>query len=239
MLVLAFFAMLVFIGFMKLGVQNIVIYAAISLIVWYGFHESGVHATIAGVIIGLLTPTKSWITENRFNQITKNMLHFLQGEGWSNSTDHYKKLREFEQATRTTVSPLKRLEKELHPWVGFVIMPVFALANTGVTIQASSITHSLALAVILGLVIGKPLGIFLFSWIAVKFNVAQLPKDISWMAVIGGGALAGIGFTMALFIAGLALSGNLLDVAKIGILIGSLLSAVLGFIILLVSLKNN
>lgn len=239
MLVLAFFAMLVFLGFMKLGAQNFIIYTAISLVIWFGFHESGIHATIAGVIIGLMTPAKSWISENRFSQITKNMLHFLQGEGWSSSTDHYKKLREFEQATRTTVSPLKRLEKELHPWVGFVIMPVFALANAGVTLHASSITHPLALAVILGLVVGKPLGIFLFSWFAVKLNLAQLPKEVSWMAVIGGGALAGIGFTMALFIAGLALSDNLLDVAKIGILIGSLLSAILGFAILLSSLKMN
>jgi NhaA family Na+:H+ antiporter len=127
----------------------------------------------------------------------------------------------------------------LHPWVAFVIMPIFALANAGVRIDASALAHPVAVAVMLGLLIGKPLGIFLFSWLAVKTGLAKLPSGMGWTAVMGGGILAGIGFTMAIFIAGLALEGALLNAAKVGILAGSLASAVLGGIVLAAALPKN
>ena len=238
MLLIAFAAIAIFLIFMKLEVRNVAVYLFISLIVWFGFHESGIHATIAGVILGLLTPTRSWIDESRFDKIIKNALHFMQGEGWSQSSTHYNKIRELERATRKTISPLKRFETDLHPWVGFVIMPIFALANAGVVFKSELLTHPVAFAVILGLFLGKPLGIFIFSWLAVKFKIARLPEGVSWSAIIGIGALAGIGFTMAIFIAGLALQGELLDAAKVGILIGSSISALLGISLLLLSFKK-
>ncbi len=112
-------------------------------------------------------------------------------------------------------------------------MPLFALANAGVTINFSGLTSAVAFAVIVGLFVGKPLGIVLFSWLAVRFKMAALPEGITWGVVLGGGFLAGIGFTMALFIAGLALNGSMLDDAKLGILVGSLISAIFGVLILI------
>lgn len=111
-------------------------------------------------------------------------------------------------------------------------MPVFALSNAGVAIELEDITNPIAIAIMCGLFIGKHLGITLFSWIGIKFGFAKLPEGINWTVMIGAGFLAGIGFTMALFIAGLALQGDLLDASKIGILIGSLFSAVIGIIVL-------
>ena len=135
-------------------------------------------------------------------------------------------------ASREAISPLERLETALHPWVGFLIMPVFALANAGIPIRLSSLAETTGVAVALGLAAGKPLGIVLFSWIAVRLGWARLPESVSWAAVLGCGALGGIGFTMALFIASLALDGEHLHAAKSGILLGSAASAIMGFVVL-------
>jgi NhaA family Na+:H+ antiporter len=237
-LLLSFVCIGVFIGLTKVGVRNTAVYAIVALFVWFWFHESGIHATIAGVIIGLLTPTESWISESRLTQVVQRSLGFMHGEGWRTSGERYAMLREMERATRKTISPLQRFETDLHPWVGFVIMPVFALANAGVSIQLSSFGDPVALAVMLGLLIGKPAGITLFSWLAVKTGLAKLPEGVGWGAMLGGGFLAGIGFTMALFIGGLALEGALLDAAKIGILSGSLICAILGIVLLIVTLPK-
>jgi NhaA family Na+:H+ antiporter len=142
---------------------------------------------------------------------------------------------------REGVSPLERLEVALHPWVGFVIMPLFALANAGVTINPSAVGDPVAVAVAIGLVIGKPVGVLLFSYIAIRAGIAALPQGVTWPVLLGGGCLAGIGFTMSLFVAGLAFADHapLLADAKIGILLGSLLSAVLGVIVLLLTLKKK
>lgn len=118
-------------------------------------------------------------------------------------------------------------------WVGFMITPLFALANAGVIIQAADIALPVATATMLSLMLGKPIGIFCFSWLAVKARWAQLPEGVTWKLLLGGGMLGGIGFAMAIFIAGLALAGDLLNHAKIGIMIGSLLSAVFGMTLIL------
>ena len=227
------FCIAVFIILLKIGVRNAAIYTVVALLIWFGFHESGIHATIAGVIVGMLVPVRSWVSENRLSGIVQNTLQFLKGDGWTSEKERYKILRQTERAIRKTVSPLERFETDLHPWVGFLIMPIFALANAGVSINTSALTSSVAVAVILGLFIGKPAGIILFSWLGVKLKLAQLPDDINWTTLLGGGFLAGIGFTMAIFIGNLALSGTLLDAAKVGIIIGSVGSAVVGILILL------
>lgn len=125
------------------------------------------------------------------------------------------------------------MESLLHPWVGFVIMPLFALANAGVSITLSGFSDPVAMAVGVGLLVGKPVGIVLFSLLAVRLGIAALPTGVGWWQMIGAGFLAGIGFTMALFIAGLALSGPALDAAKVGILAGSAVAATIGMVILL------
>ena len=138
--------------------------------------------------------------------------------------------------------PIQRyVESKLHSWVGFVIMPVFALANACVPIQVSYVTEPIALAIMAGLLIGKPLGIVGISYLAVKMGVARIPEGVTWAMITAGGFLAGIGFTMAMFIAGLALKGDLtaqLDPAKIGILCGSVLAAAIGMAMLAAQLKS-
>ena len=133
-----------------------------------------------------------------------------------------------ERAARGSISPLERFETACTRWVGFAIMPLFALANAGVRFEPADLADPVAVAVMLGLVIGKPIGILLFSWLAVKTGLARLPIGVTWAAVAGGGFSAGIGFTMAIFIAGLALQGAMLGAAKVGILAGSVVSAAIG-----------
>jgi Na+:H+ antiporter, NhaA family len=224
---------------MRLGVGNVAVYSILMVIVWFEFHESGIHATIAGVIFGLMCPARAWISESRLGDIVQRTMGFMQGDGWRTTSQRRGMLRQMEIATRRTVSPLERFEAGLHPWVGFAIMPVFALANAGVTIEPSDFTHPVAVAVLVSLFVGKPVGILLFSWLAVRLGVARLPRDLGWGAIVGGGFLAGIGFTMALFIAGLALEGGLLDAAKLGVLTGSVISGAAGIGLLLFFLPRQ
>jgi len=238
-LLLSACAIAAIIACMKLGVQNLGVYLVLSAMVWFEFHASGIHATIAGVILGFLTPSQAWISERRLGRIIGTTLDFMQGADSRSSNRRYAALRQMERAARSSISPLRRFETGLHPWVAFVIMPIFALANAGVRIDASALADPVALAVMLGLLIGKPAGIVLFSWLAVKTGLAKLPSGVGWAAVFGGGILAGIGFTMAIFIASLAMEGALLSAAKVGILAGSLASAVLGVIVLIVALPRS
>jgi NhaA family Na+:H+ antiporter len=228
-----------FLFLMRTGVRNQGIYILIMVLVWLAFHESGIHATIAGVIFGLIVPARAWISESLLGEITQKASSFFQGDGWESGAQRYAMLRQMERATRKSISPLERLESSLHPWVGFAIMPVFALANAGVVVDPADIFNPVATAVMMGLFVGKPVGIALCSWIVVKLGLAKLPSDVGWGAIVGGGFLAGIGFTMALFISGLALGSDTLDAAKVGVMTGSLLSAVAGVSILVICLKPS
>jgi NhaA family Na+:H+ antiporter len=217
----------------RIGVRSIPIYVLFGVGIWFEFHESGVHATIAGVALGLLTRVRPWVSQRLLTQFVHQLGGFLQGDSWHDTHRRQTVLQSVERATREAISPLERLEVALHPWVSFVIMPLFAFANAGVPIEAGAFTDSVAIAVVVGLCVGKPVGIVLFSWLAVRTGLAKLPEGISWAILAAGGVLAGIGFTMSLFIAGLALSERLLLAAKIGILTGSALCAVLGLALLL------
>jgi NhaA family Na+:H+ antiporter len=215
-----------------LGVRTVAIYIFIGTAIWLAFHQSGVHPTIAGVILGFLTPARSWVSEGHLADVTQKVGSFLKGEPWSGIKERREILRTMERAARESLSPLDRLETVLHPWVSFVIMPIFALANAGVAVELAAVSHPVAIAVIIGLVVGKPLGIVSLCWIAVRLHVAKLPIGMSWRTLAAGGVLAGIGFTMSLFLAGLALHDELLTAAKIGILGGSTISAILGMALL-------
>jgi NhaA family Na+:H+ antiporter len=137
-----------------------------------------------------------------------------------------------EIAARETLSPVERLEIVLHPWVAFVIMPLFAFANAGLPLSLADLGPSVTVAVFVGFALGKPIGILTFSWLAVRSGIATRPPDLSWRLLAGGGLLAGIGFTMALFIANLAFSKNMIDSAKLGIFLASVASAVAGLALL-------
>jgi NhaA family Na+:H+ antiporter len=212
----------------RIGMRSTPVYVLIGIGIWFGFHESGVHATIAGVILGLLTPARPRVSKGLLARFVHRLGAFLQGDSWEDAHERQAVPWSVEQSARETISPLERLETALHPWVSFAIMPLFALANAGVPIRAGAVRDSVAVAVIAGLVVGKPLGITLFSWLAVRSGLAKLPEGVSWGVETAGGVLAGIGFTMSLFIAGLALSDAMLDAAKVGILAASMLCAVSG-----------
>jgi Na+:H+ antiporter, NhaA family len=189
----------------KLKVTGIIFYLIPGLFLWYFMHHSGIHATIAGVILAFTIPT--------------------------NVSD-------------TEISPLEKLEEQLHIPVSFFIMPIFALANTNITFQAAVLDHfvsPLSLGIIFGLFAGKVLGINLFSFLAIRFKLGELPAFSAWKEMIGVGFLAGIGFTMSIFVSLLAFPGNIenQNISKISILFASVLSGFVGFIILKIKKKSS
>jgi len=215
----------------RLVVRHFAIYVVLGVVIWVAFHQSGIHATIAGVILGLMTPARNYIQPQLFGSMLETAREVLEGGEWESATHRGERVRRFQWAARETISPLEYLESAMHPWVAFAIMPLFALANAGIPIEVSQLGSTTALAVMLGLVVGKPLGILVFAWLAVKLGLAQ-PPDFGWKLVAAGGALAGIGFTMALFVSELALEEPLLTTAKVGVLAGSFIAAVIGMVAL-------
>lgn len=215
-------------GAAQLGVRRIPVYFLMGGVIWLCIDASGIHATIAGVILGLMTPTSIWVSDTRLRAILGGLLAYPAGAHWSGDTADRRDLRRAGRAVRESLSPVERLEMMLHPWVGFVIMPLFALANAGITIKGADFVQPVSLATVIGLVLGKPLGVFGFSWLAVRFGLATRGFGLTWPFLAAGALLTGIGFTMSLFIAGLAFEAPILNAAKLGILSGSALSAILG-----------
>ncbi len=216
----------------RLGARRFPPYIVVGAVAWYALHESGIHATLAGVILGLMTPAKAVLVPERFREYLLEKKEEFQTARWSIRRNRADVVKEVQRVTREMVSPLEYLEMTLHPWSAYVIMPVFALANAGVPIELSNLGDSVAIAVVLGLVIGKPFGISLFSWLVIRSGLARLPNGLSWSMLTAGSFLAGIGFTMALFIDGLAFGAEGIDTAKIGVLVGSAVSGLLGMLFL-------
>ena len=227
------------------GVTNSLVYLAISIMVWIAFFESGVHATISGVLIAMTIPLKVRIDTQQFVQRGRALMDIFENEGPSTTRrGHYALttsrqrgvLEELEDASREVESPLQRIEHILHPWVAFVIIPIFALANAGVSVGdvgLEGLTAPVTLGIIAGLVIGKPVGIVFFSWVAVRLGIAAIPRDIGWLQILGASLLGGIGFTMSIFITGLAFADeSLIAQAKLAILLASLVAGVAGYLIL-------
>jgi NhaA family Na+:H+ antiporter len=216
----------------RLGIRSIPAYFVLGALVWLCFDASGIHATIAGVILGLMTPTTVWVSDARLRANLRRVLSYPTGEHWSGDTSVRRDLRKAGVAVTEALSPVERLEIMLHPWVGFVVMPVFALANAGVPISSADIGQPVSVAIFAGLVIGKPVGVLTFTWFAVRVGLATLTSSLNWTALAAGALLTGIGFTMSLFIAGLAFPPEMLDAAKFGILMASVVSASAGIMAL-------
>lgn len=215
-----------------LGIRSMMIFFLVGGLIWIAIDASGIHATVTGVILGLMTPTTKWVSDERLHAILDRVVAYPPGDHWSGDTEDRKVLRVAETAARETLSPVERLEIKLHPWVGFVIMPLFAFANAGVSISFADFGSATTVAVFVGFALGKPIGVLLFSWLALRTGIAIRPPDLNWTLLAGGGFLAGIGFTMALFIANLAFSPALINDAKLGILTASVFSALAGVILL-------
>ncbi len=226
------------VGMHRLGVRSVGMYFVVGVWVWLCTLQSGVHPTIAGVTIGLMTPVHAWLGGPSFLGFLRHTDDTLRKE--ETTADSARALlADLSFASREVVSPLFRIETALHPWVAFGIMPLFALANAGVPIELGEIGEPVAVAVAAGLFLGKPIGIFGASWLTVKLGWAARPEGVTWPVLGGAAFLGGIGFTMALFIASLGLSGGLLVSAKIGIIVGSFASAVLGMAILSSVVKKS
>ena len=238
-LILAVIAIAVVQLFSRIGVRRFLPYIAVGAVAWLALHESGIHATLIGVILGLMTPAKSVLVPERFREYLHEKQEEFREQRWAKRDHRAEVVQEVQRLSRETVSPLEYLEMTLHPWTAYVIMPVFALANAGVAIEPANLSDSVAIAVVLGLVVGKPVGIVLFSWLVIRTRLARLPEGISWPVLIAGSCLAGIGFTMALFIDGLAFGADGLDTAKTGVLVGSAISAVAGIGLLLWTLPRR
>jgi NhaA family Na+:H+ antiporter len=216
----------------RLGIRSILVYFAIGGGIWLALDASGVHATLAGIILGLMTPARSWVSDRRLHAILDRVIAYPPGDHWSSDNAAQLDLRQAGVAAREAVSPIERLEFALHPWVAFMILPLFALANAGVSLSSASVDQTLTISVFAAFVVGKPAGVVLFSLLAVMLNIATRPSELSWGLLAAGSLLTGIGFTMALFIAGLAFQPNLLDSVKIGVLSASVTSAAAGFLAL-------
>jgi NhaA family Na+:H+ antiporter len=219
-------------AFSHFGVRSVPVYFLLGGAIWLCFDASGIHATIAGVILGLMTPTRVWVSDMRLRVALRRVLAYPAGEHWSGDTEDRHDLRLAGRAVMESLSPVERLEIMLHPWVGFAVMPIFALANAGIAIHTADLGHAVSVAIIIGLVLGKPIGVFGFSWLAVRSGLAVLGPGLTWAFVAAGAFLTGIGFTMSLFIADLAFKPAMLNAAKLGILSGSALAAVVGSLML-------
>lgn len=221
-----------------IGVRPGLLWVVPPLVVWAGMLRFGVHPTIAGVVVGLMVPIKSWFGRDRFLQIARTALDDFQKRARQTDVDErdlVEPLNILAQARKEALSPAKRIETSLHPWVAFIIMPVFALANAGVHVAgldfgiAGASTAMLGVGV--GLVLGKCLGIVGFSWISVRLGLCLLPPGVSWRGMLVLGASGGIGFTMAIFIAELAFAQSpLLSPAKLAVLIGTALSGTIALV---------
>ncbi|MDH4283088.1 MAG: Na+/H+ antiporter NhaA [Myxococcales bacterium] len=230
---------LVVIGAMnQLAVRAVGMYFIAGAAVWLCTLKSGVHPTIAGVSLGLMTPAAAWVGGPNFLAFLRHTDDTLRKEETTLS-EARELVADLSFASREAVSPLHRIETALHPWVAFGIMPLFALANAGVPIELAEIGQPVAVAVAAGLFFGKPLGIFGASWLAVKLGLAALPEGVTWSILGGAAFLGGIGFTMALFVASLGLTGGLLISAKIGIIVGSFASAAIGMVMLSAVTKKS
>src|SRR5918993_1036324 len=224
-----------------IGVGRMLVYVVLGVGLWLCFLLSGVHATIAGVLLALTVPAVSFINPGAFLERGRYVLDRFEqagekGENVLSNEERQAALHALNHAAYKLEPPLHELEHALNPWVVFAIMPLFALANAGVPLGGGvveALTSPVALGIVAGVLVGKQLGITLFAWLAVRSGISELPGGVNWRHVYGVGWLAGIGFTMSLFITDLAFSeGSLVDAAKLGILVASVIAGVVGWTIL-------
>ncbi|MBN1343771.1 MAG: Na+/H+ antiporter NhaA [Phycisphaerae bacterium] len=224
------------------GIRRPLVYGLLGVALWLAFLESGVHATVAGVILAFTIPSRCRIKGAAFVSFARRALDAFE-RGGGNEDDivtnpaRQSAVHALEVACEHVETPLTRMEHALHPWVSYAIMPVFALANAGVSLGegiGQALTSSVGLGVMLGLIIGKQVGVTALTWLSIKANIGQRPAETTWPQIYSTSWLSGIGFTMSLFIANLAFpeQPEMLESAKIGILAGSLVAGVAGFVML-------
>ena len=232
-----------------LWIRGTLVYAFLAIGLWLAIMASGIHATVAGILVAAFIPAKGKYDTDKFiREVQIRMKDFeCEPSGCGRSIllnqRHLNAVQSIRLAALHAETPLQRLEYSLHPWIAFGVVPLFALANAGLSLPDAGIgaimRSPLTLGTIFGLLVGKPVGITLFSYLAVRSGLASLPRGLNWLHITGAGLLGGIGFTMSLFIMGLSFSGeSLIMQAKFGIFAGSVASAILGLILLSISAGN-
>lgn len=227
----------------RLWIRWALVYALLGIGMWVFILGSGVHATVAGVLVAMFIPAKGrYDTDTFLGQVKSYTEHFECEPGSCGYTillnqEHLAAVRAIEEACHDVETPLQRLEHGLQSWVSLLVLPLFALANAGLILEEIHLTdalvHPVTLGVSLGLVVGKPIGISLFTYLASKIMRAPLPLGVTWSHIIGAGILGGIGFTMSLFISALSFyRAEFAELSKLGIITGSLVSSVLGLVVL-------
>jgi NhaA family Na+:H+ antiporter len=223
----------------RVGIRSMIFYGVAGFATWFFLLESGVHATLAGVALGFLTPALAMYSDAEYHQNTQRVLDRQKFDTAAPRSEERvnQDALEVSAIARESVPPLRRLEVALHPWSSFLVIPIFALANAGVSFAGVDIleaaTHPVSVGVAVGLLVGKTFGISLFAFAAVRLGLGKLPHLTTWGHIVGVAAVAGIGFTVSLFVTGLAFTDGLLaDRAKTGIFIGSTLAGLLGWLIL-------
>lgn len=224
-----------------LGARNPITYGIIGLVVWLAFLKSGVHATIAGVLLAMAVPAKQRIDLRRFIDYGEYLLNRLKGarnveQSVFATHEQATLIQTMEDSCEHVMTPLQRYEHGLEKWVAYFIMPVFALANAGVILGEDlwgDLTSPIGLGIIAGLVLGKQIGVTLFAWLSVRLGFAALPRGVTWRHIYGASWLAGIGFTMSLFVSNLAFGESEPGTtSKMGILAASIIAGTIGFLIL-------
>ncbi len=230
----------------RLGIRRPLPYALLGVGLWLAFLEGGVHPTIAGVLLAMTIPARTPVSTQAFlAQCTAVLGEFepgISGEAAGHGGRERAAVQTLESIAERIQSPAERLERLLTPWTTYVILPIFALANAGVSLSgniAEALTSPLSLGIALGLLLGKSAGISLFSWLAVKTGIGAMPVDVQWPQLFSASWLAGIGFTMSLFIAGAAFSGSALSTAKLSILVASILAAAIGSSLLILTSQRR
>jgi len=219
----------------RAGVRSTNVYLLLGICLWVAVLKSGIHATVAGVALAMLTPSKPFYGEAEFDESAPDLLaRYREARDAGDNERAQQILSQLETLTQGTESPLDRLEHSLVPWSSYVIVPIFALANAGVALSGSMISDAVSspvtLGVAMGLVVGKPIGILLAAWLSVRVGLAQFPRGVNLHHMVGAGLLAGIGFTVSLFVTGLAFTDPALaDQGKVGILAASTIAGIIGF----------
>ena len=217
-LALAVGAFVVTVAVRRLGMTSIGLYLALGLVMWFALHEAGVHATIAGVVMGLLAPTKPFLHRDVIDVDELSDVSTVEHAVAS------------VQIARSSISVVEWLEHRLHTWTSFVIVPIFAIANAGIPITVSTLRDAagarLTWGIATGLIIGKPLGILAGTWLVVRVGAGTLPEGTGWRSLIPTAIVAGVGFTVSLFVTELAFTGSIADQAKVGVLAASVVAGI-------------
>jgi len=229
------FLLLVMFGLRRLGISRAIVYVVLGVLFWVAILQSGVHATIAGVILGFMVPTSPRLSLRQFEEIGADMIHrFRTARAEGDMATANRLLGSFEQLVNFTEADSERITRKLNDWVSFLVLPLFALSNAGVTFSGGAwtqlLTSRIAWGILIGLVIGKPLGIVGLCVLAVKLGLARLPNGVTWLQMAAVGTLAGIGFTVSIFISSLAFGDPIhLMEAKTAVLAASLIAGLAGF----------